>query len=718
MNPENYKTITFAEFSNLYEVNFGAIKGDDDFLGSGGYGSVYKGYDVKGHQEVAIKKSATDKNLLDEVLLGSAVPKDKNIARYLIGYRVKSESENFDVAILQYYPKGNLDNLFFNRDSKVTLTPEQTDAILLGILSGLKFLHEGFLNSEGKHVSITHRDLKPHNILIAERRGQFIPLITDFGISKAVVQGDDAAENFEKLSSGRGTGPYKSPEQILGTGSEFYSNLDLWAFGVMLFKILTKRLPFYSDLKPGTESFDRDIELKITQFDLENVYAQVSEKPDKYQKVIRRCLVRDFRERAQSAVELINILEEIPEQIEKAKQLLEGGDLEEAKVLLKRLELLRPDYVEVSELVSRYESLIQQEIEIKKKLRVAEDYLAKGALEEAQQVYVSILESDGGRVEAKEGLVKVNELIKEAKELQEKAAKIEGLMDLAYESFAKQNYIHAITLFENVLSMDADHAAARPGIEKCLAKMNEVNLPTDSNDGPVHPEPLTDEKHVVVNPTIKTFKISPDRVKPGNTIMVSWQVDGDSDKIALRSAQFGLNRWVGKSGNTTIVATNEAELALEVHYRGEILRQESQVRFITTELTPSAPKKAINKLFYAIPVVAVLLFFGVKQFLNYSAKQRRIELFYEKELADGRQADSLFTMGQEELAQGTDKDVVSETYFKKAVFLKPVLADSAFAIFFSRAQELKEDSVGNANYLQLANYYRNIAPGGQPEKRE
>lgn len=707
MNPQKYPTITYTEFSRLYHVNFNAEAGEDDFLGKGGYGAVYKGWDNNGNQEVAIKRSETDRGLLEEVILGKTVPTDRNIARYLNGFRVRTESGNIDVAILQYYPKGNLDNLFFNPENTDLPSPKQTDAILIGILKGLKFLHEGFLNSENKFVRIVHRDLKPHNILIAYHRGEYIPLITDFGISKAIVDGDEARQKVE-LSTGRGTGVYKSPEQIKGVGTAFHSNLDLWAFGVMLFKILKKRLPFYSDFPAGSDAFDEEIRLKIVQSDLEEIYAQVSDQPDKYQKVIRRCLVRDIKERVQSAVELIDILEEIPEKFAQATQWLKNGEYEKAKEGFEQLLILRDGHEEARRLLAQCELMIRQENEIKEKLRTAKNYIDEERYEEARNLYVSVLSIDGGNEEARESLVKCEELIKKANERIERERQIREFIGFANDFFAKKSYSSARSSFENVLAIDPENADALEGIKKCMLKIAEAEQGTDPHE-PVQvvkpvmqPDPPTDEAVVFIPPVIKNFSINPNPVKLGDLVTLTWKVEGDSEKVSLRSSQLDLERSVAKSDSLSMLVRQDAELVLEVSYQGGSIVQKNRVEVIVPVVVD---KKPINKLVYLIPVLVALFLVGIvviPRLTGMSAQD--IE---NKRRTDGLKADSLFAFGERQLSEGIDKDIVSETYFKKAVELKPSLAGRAYDIFSARAVMLQEDSLVSANYQRLANEYLN-----------
>ena len=298
------QTLTVAEFKKRYDVNFRAKKGDKDFIGAGGYGEVYLGYSYQRNHAVAIKKSPTKNDLLKEVEMARVIPNHPNIARYIEGFRIDTMADDFDVAILQYYEKGNLDVLMANVSP---LTNTQMYQLVLGILTGLEFLHNGFKDSNGKTMHIIHRDLKPQNILISEYQGLYIPLITDFGISKVVI--NDQNNVFDN-SNPAGTIAYKAPEQI--QNGKIKTNLDLWAFGVLLFKILKGYAPFRSSISPVTnpDSYYAEIRNQIINADFNEVFEEIKNQPAVYQKLIKRCLVRDIDKRAQTAQELINILQD------------------------------------------------------------------------------------------------------------------------------------------------------------------------------------------------------------------------------------------------------------------------------------------------------------------------------------------------------------------------------------------------------------------------
>ncbi|MGC2235519.1 MAG: protein kinase [Pyrinomonadaceae bacterium] len=101
--------------------------------------------------------------------------------------------------------------------------------ITIGILSGLEFLHS---------KNIVHRDVKPANILMQNDT----PRLADFGISRALL----VTSVTSKIV---GTESYMSPESFEGVRS---IQTDIWSVGVVLYKLLTGELPFYSGIPAET----------------------------------------------------------------------------------------------------------------------------------------------------------------------------------------------------------------------------------------------------------------------------------------------------------------------------------------------------------------------------------------------------------------------------------------------------------------------------------
>lgn len=101
--------------------------------------------------------------------------------------------------------------------------------ITIGILNGLEFLHS---------KQIIHRDVKPANILMQNDT----PRLADFGISRALMVTSVSSKIV-------GTEAYMAPESFEGVRS---AQTDIWSVGVVLYKLLTGYLPFYSGVPAET----------------------------------------------------------------------------------------------------------------------------------------------------------------------------------------------------------------------------------------------------------------------------------------------------------------------------------------------------------------------------------------------------------------------------------------------------------------------------------
>ncbi len=109
------------------------------------------------------------------------------------------------------------------------------------MLSALHYAHQ---------LGMVHRDLKPDNVLIDRSSGSAAAKLIDFGLVKMMqnVLGPAECQRLTITGMVFGTPGYMPPEQILG--HEVDARTDLYSMGVMLFEMLTGRLPFESDEVP------------------------------------------------------------------------------------------------------------------------------------------------------------------------------------------------------------------------------------------------------------------------------------------------------------------------------------------------------------------------------------------------------------------------------------------------------------------------------------
>lgn len=282
--------MTQEEFFKRYSYDVA-----EDRIGGGGFGTVYKAYDNTLHRDVAIKvaevKTVNGKtfSLRDEIEALSGLPEHSNIANYEKDklFTFKTPQGIFDYAVMQYYPDGNLTNAI-----KAGLTDGQKEDIATQLLEGIAFLHEH---------KVVHRDLKPGNILIVRHGGKVIPLITDFGLSKAADTGDGSV--FSN-SFGGGTQRYSSPEQL--QGKLLRLNTDLWSYGAIVYELFTGEQLFSAGSgAANTAQADLEIYNKIVNGNVTNL----GRMPEKWRKVAERCLVVDADKRAKDAGELLQFVQ-------------------------------------------------------------------------------------------------------------------------------------------------------------------------------------------------------------------------------------------------------------------------------------------------------------------------------------------------------------------------------------------------------------------------
>jgi serine/threonine protein kinase len=91
---------------------------------------------------------------------------------------------------------------------------------------------------------IIHRDIKPSNILVTLRDGMPAPMVIDFGIAKATGGRLTDQTLFTAFEQFLGTPAYVSPEQAEMSGSEVDARSDIYSLGVLLYELLTGKMPF------------------------------------------------------------------------------------------------------------------------------------------------------------------------------------------------------------------------------------------------------------------------------------------------------------------------------------------------------------------------------------------------------------------------------------------------------------------------------------------
>lgn len=199
-----------------------ATKNFSEKLGTGGFGSVYKGA-LSDSTTIAVKRldgaRQGEKQFRAEVSSIGLI-QHVNLVK-LIGFCCQGDNR---LLVYEHMLNGSLDGHLFKSNAFV-LNWDIRYQIVLGIARGLSYLHQSC------RECIIHCDIKPENILLD---ASFLPKIADFGMAAFV------GRNFSRvLTTFRGTVGYLAPEWLSGVA--ITPKVDVYSFGMVLFEIISGR---------------------------------------------------------------------------------------------------------------------------------------------------------------------------------------------------------------------------------------------------------------------------------------------------------------------------------------------------------------------------------------------------------------------------------------------------------------------------------------------
>ena len=274
------------------------MQGDDRFaleheIARGGQGSVWLAEDRLFHRKVAIKLLHADatadaaflRRLLNEeaALQASLSPEHQPHPNIVFIIDVRSFGEEIGI-VMEYVDGGSLAQAMGPRAKRQVYSPVQMTPVIVQVCEGLAAAHD---------KQIIHRDIKPGNILLF-RQSEAVK-ITDWGVAK----------NIDIAGRGRtylGTPPYMSPEVLALNAKNRQEKIradgvdhrtDLYSLGVMMFEMLTGRLPFDGD---------DEIRRGVQASHLEALAAR--KVPEELSALIVRAMAREPQDRFQTAREL------------------------------------------------------------------------------------------------------------------------------------------------------------------------------------------------------------------------------------------------------------------------------------------------------------------------------------------------------------------------------------------------------------------------------
>jgi serine/threonine protein kinase/Flp pilus assembly protein TadD len=258
-------------------------------LGTGGMGAVYRVYDRQLGEEAALKlihpEIAANLKSIDrfknELKVARRITHKSVCKMYDLG-----ESGGTSYITMEYVTGEDLKSVIHRMG---TLTMRKSVSIAKQVAEGLGEAHK---------LGIIHRDLKPGNIMIDEDGNA---KIMDFGIARSLTSAETTAEDAII-----GTPDYMSPEQVEGKSAD--ARADIYALGIILFEMVTGRVPFEGDTPLSVahkHKYEQPPEPK-------KINPQV---PDSLSCLILRCLEKDRARRYASAADLLEELERIEQSL-------------------------------------------------------------------------------------------------------------------------------------------------------------------------------------------------------------------------------------------------------------------------------------------------------------------------------------------------------------------------------------------------------------------
>ena len=273
-------------------------------LGAGGMGEVYRARDTRLRRDIAIKvlpeAVASSPERLARFEREATTVAGLNHPNIVVLHSIE-EAQGIRFLTMELVDGASLDH-------SVTpggLTADRVIELGIALADALAAAHE---------KGVIHRDLKPANVMLT-KDGRV--KVLDFGLAKLATPESDAdltsAGTMTTPLSGDGhvvgTVPYMAPEQIRGGTVD--ARTDLFALGVVLYELAAGRRPFAGDTHA-------DISSAILRDAPQALRGLRPELPPDLDRIVSRCLEKNPRERAQSALDVSNELRRLRKELERS----------------------------------------------------------------------------------------------------------------------------------------------------------------------------------------------------------------------------------------------------------------------------------------------------------------------------------------------------------------------------------------------------------------
>jgi eukaryotic-like serine/threonine-protein kinase len=275
-------------------------------IGRGAMGEVYRAEDFRlGGVTVAIK-------FLSQTLQSSEL-RDRFLREAIISAKLSNKASSYIVSVSDYgrdhistpfYVMQYLEGISLSDRLRPYLSLPDFLNLSQQICLGLQCAHEGVqIDKNEPRCPVIHCDLKPSNIFVISepRQGESIRIL-DFGIASLFTTQSNQEQGFQG-----GTPPYCSPEQL--RGEILAPQSDLYSLGIVMFEMLTGRLPFRaSTLAEWKRLHCTTPPPALTQVAPNRTF------PQPLEQLIQKCLAKNPGDRPQSAQEIYEELRKLETQ--------------------------------------------------------------------------------------------------------------------------------------------------------------------------------------------------------------------------------------------------------------------------------------------------------------------------------------------------------------------------------------------------------------------
>ncbi len=282
-----------------------------DLLGQGAMGEVYRAQDLQLRRWVAIKVLSAammsphlcDRFAQEATIAAQLGDRSPHIVR-VHDFGVDERDRPFYV--MEYLAGTSLRQILKSQP----LSQSRFLTYARQICLGLHCAHQGIARTlrelDGDPAALSaviHRDIKPSNIMVtpAATTGELVKIL-DFGISQVLQAEADTTGLY------MGTMAYSAPEQLSAEALDVRS--DIYSLGVLLFEMLTGRLPLYADQAGSLVSW-----YKAHQFQTPLSFAQAQpdrQLPRSLESLILSCLAKSPGDRPASVLDILNVMAAVP----------------------------------------------------------------------------------------------------------------------------------------------------------------------------------------------------------------------------------------------------------------------------------------------------------------------------------------------------------------------------------------------------------------------